>query len=106
MALCNGRVINPAVLTRLLARLPDQSADSVQKLLFPDDPQDVPRAVELMEAIIEFLACDFGQVNADTAADLDSIRPIHQPTRISPSPSSGSIGSLSCRTNCMGTRSP
>ncbi|KAJ7934278.1 hypothetical protein B0H13DRAFT_1700536 [Mycena leptocephala] len=74
MALCNGRVINPAVLTRLLARLPDQSADSVQKLLFPDDPQDVPRAVKLMEAIIEFLACDFGQVNADTAADLDSIR--------------------------------
>jgi hypothetical protein len=74
MALCNGRIINPAVLTRFLARLPDQSADSVQKLLFPDDPQDVPRAVELMEAIIEFLACDFGEVNADSAADLDSIR--------------------------------
>ncbi|KAK6968887.1 hypothetical protein R3P38DRAFT_3508554 [Favolaschia claudopus] len=74
MALCNGRIINPAVLTRFLARLPDQSEDPVRTLLFPDDPQDVPRAVELMEAIIEFLAYDFGEVNADTAADLDSIR--------------------------------
>ncbi|KAF7372190.1 hypothetical protein MVEN_00078300 [Mycena venus] len=74
MALCNRRIINPAVLTRFLVRLPDQSDDSVRKLLFPDDPQDVPRAVELMEAIIELLACDFGQVDADTAADLDSIR--------------------------------
>ncbi|KAK6995668.1 hypothetical protein R3P38DRAFT_2567181 [Favolaschia claudopus] len=74
MALCNGRIINPAVLTRFLARLPDQSEDSVRKLLFPDDPQDVPRAVELMDAITEFLVCDFGEVNADTAADLDSIR--------------------------------
>ncbi|KAF7372252.1 hypothetical protein MVEN_00084700 [Mycena venus] len=74
MALCNGRIINPAVLTRFLTRLPDQSDDSVRKLLFPDDPQDAPRAVELMEAIIELLACDFGQVDADTAADLDSIR--------------------------------
>ncbi|KAF7334758.1 hypothetical protein MSAN_02374300 [Mycena sanguinolenta] len=54
--------------------LPDQSADSVQRLLFPDDPQDVPRAVELMESIIDLLACDFGPVTADAAADLDSIR--------------------------------
>ncbi|KAK7021009.1 hypothetical protein R3P38DRAFT_3318281 [Favolaschia claudopus] len=74
MALSNGRIINPAVLTRFLARLPEQSEDSVRKVLFPDDPQDVPRAVELMEAIIDFLAFDFGQVDADTAADLDSIR--------------------------------
>ncbi|KAJ7156777.1 hypothetical protein C8R46DRAFT_1294525 [Mycena filopes] len=74
MAMCNSRIINPAVLSRLLARLPDQSTDSVQRLLFPDDPQDVPRAVELMEGIIDFLACDFGDVDPDTAADLDSIR--------------------------------
>ncbi|KAJ7153162.1 hypothetical protein C8R43DRAFT_885956 [Mycena crocata] len=71
MALNNGRIINPAVLTRFPARLPDQSNDSVCKLLFPDDPQDVPRAVELMNAIIDLLECDFGQVDADTAADLD-----------------------------------
>ncbi|KAJ7911780.1 hypothetical protein B0H13DRAFT_2479992 [Mycena leptocephala] len=74
MALCNGRIINPAVLTRFLARLPDQSDESVRKILFPDDPQDVPRAVELMESIIEILSCDFGQAEADAAADLDSIR--------------------------------
>ncbi|KAJ7838286.1 hypothetical protein B0H14DRAFT_2588687 [Mycena olivaceomarginata] len=58
MALCNGCIINPAVLTRFLAH----------------DPQDVPHAVELMEAVIEFLAYDFGQVSVDTAADLDFIR--------------------------------
>ncbi|KAJ7894401.1 hypothetical protein B0H14DRAFT_3651946 [Mycena olivaceomarginata] len=50
-----------------------QHVFKLQRLLFPDDPQDVPRAVELMETIIEFLACDFGQVDTDTAADLDSI---------------------------------
>ncbi|KAJ7702812.1 hypothetical protein B0H17DRAFT_923154, partial [Mycena rosella] len=74
MALCNGRIINPAVLTRFLARLPDQCDDSVRKILFPDNPQDVPRAVELMESIIEILEYDFGQAEADAAADLDSIR--------------------------------
>ncbi|KAF8199231.1 hypothetical protein K438DRAFT_1759131 [Mycena galopus ATCC 62051] len=74
MALCNGRIINPAVLTRFMARLPEQTDDSVRKLLFPDDPQDVPRAVELMEAIIDFIACNFGEVDADTAADFDSFR--------------------------------
>ncbi|KAJ7900451.1 hypothetical protein B0H13DRAFT_2517977 [Mycena leptocephala] len=74
MALCNARIINPAVLSRFLARLPDETDDSVRKLLFPDDPQDVPRAVELMEAVIELLAADFGTVDADTAADLDSLR--------------------------------
>ncbi|KAJ7915199.1 hypothetical protein B0H13DRAFT_2456801 [Mycena leptocephala] len=52
----------------------NQSDESVRKILFPDDPQDVPHAVELMESIIEILSCDFGQAEADAAADLDSIR--------------------------------
>ncbi|KAJ7442126.1 hypothetical protein FB451DRAFT_1105911 [Mycena latifolia] len=74
MVLRNGRVINPAMLSRYLVRLPGQSSDSVKNLLFPDDPQDVPRAVELMQTVIEIGAYDFGQVDAETAADLDSIR--------------------------------
>ncbi|KAF7376995.1 hypothetical protein MSAN_00117400 [Mycena sanguinolenta] len=63
MALCNGRIINPAVLCRFLARLPAQTDDSM-----------FPRAVELIQSIIDVLNCDFGVVDADTTADLDSIR--------------------------------
>ncbi|KAJ7477836.1 hypothetical protein B0H11DRAFT_2281259 [Mycena galericulata] len=75
MVLCKGRIINPAMLSRYLARLPGQTADSVTALLFPDDPQDVLRAVELMEAAIALISLDFGQVvDAEVAADLDSLR--------------------------------
>ncbi|KAG0692593.1 hypothetical protein DFH29DRAFT_882269 [Suillus ampliporus] len=52
MKLNNGHSITSRVLVRYLAWLPDMDEHSVTKLLNPDDPQDVPRAVQLMQAII------------------------------------------------------
>ncbi|KAG1761169.1 hypothetical protein EDD22DRAFT_954319 [Suillus occidentalis] len=52
---------------------------AVTKLLYPDDPQDVPRAVELMLAIIEFsnsqlhISNDSFSMDIDTRADVASI---------------------------------
>ncbi|KAJ7192450.1 hypothetical protein GGX14DRAFT_380137 [Mycena pura] len=47
-----GRVVNPTFLGQCLLLLQDHDANSVHKLLNPDDPQDVPRAIDLVEAII------------------------------------------------------
>ncbi|KAG1796728.1 uncharacterized protein HD556DRAFT_1441420 [Suillus plorans] len=46
MKLVNGHTINSAVLARYLSWLPNQDEASILKLLNPDDPQDVPRAIE------------------------------------------------------------
>ncbi|KAJ7678654.1 hypothetical protein B0H17DRAFT_844074, partial [Mycena rosella] len=70
----NGRLINPAMLARYLIRLPQQTSDTVHKLLFPDDPQDVPRAIELMQAAIDLGNLDYGTIDADTCADVDALR--------------------------------
>jgi hypothetical protein len=52
MKLVNGHTINSAVLICYLSWLPDQNEASILKLLNPDDPQDIPRMIELMQAII------------------------------------------------------
>ncbi|KAG1730824.1 uncharacterized protein EDB91DRAFT_1059197 [Suillus paluster] len=52
MKLVNGHTVNSAVLAHYLSWLPDQDEASILKLLNPDDPQDVPRAIKLMQAII------------------------------------------------------
>ncbi|KAG2139089.1 uncharacterized protein EDB93DRAFT_1298960, partial [Suillus bovinus] len=67
----NGRVINSMMLAHYLA--------AVTKLLHPDDPQDDPRAIELMLAIIGFsqsqhhVLNDSFSLEVNTRADLISI---------------------------------
>ncbi|KAG1847481.1 hypothetical protein C8R48DRAFT_615602, partial [Suillus tomentosus] len=79
ITLNNGRVINAMMLSRYLVWLPAYDEASVTKLLHPDDPQDVPRAVELMLAIIEFsksqqpIVQDPFSTDVDTRADIISI---------------------------------
>ncbi|KAG2742207.1 hypothetical protein P692DRAFT_201659687, partial [Suillus brevipes Sb2] len=79
IVLNNGRVINSMMLARYLAWLPAYEEAAVTKLLYPDDPQDVPRAVELMLAIIEFsnsqlhISNDSFSMDIDTRADVASI---------------------------------
>ncbi|KAG1841281.1 hypothetical protein F4604DRAFT_1939552 [Suillus subluteus] len=59
--------------------LPAYEEAAVTKLLYPDDPQDVPRAVELMLAIIEFsnsqlhITNDSFSLDINTCADVASI---------------------------------
>jgi len=47
----NDVIINRLILEQYLNRLPNQTRDSVEKLLNPADPQDVPRAIELIRAL-------------------------------------------------------
>ncbi|KAJ6584060.1 hypothetical protein DFH09DRAFT_1028949 [Mycena vulgaris] len=74
IVLNNGRVINPAMLARYLLLLPNETTDSVHKMLFPDDPQHVPHAVELLLAVIAVGELDHGAMDADTCADIDALR--------------------------------
>ncbi|KAG1829252.1 hypothetical protein EV424DRAFT_1470766 [Suillus variegatus] len=79
IVLNNGHIINSMMLARYLLWLPAYDEQAVTKLLHPDDPQDVPCAVELMLAVIEFsnsqhaLISDSFSVDVDTRADLTSI---------------------------------
>ncbi|KAG1781367.1 hypothetical protein EV702DRAFT_1177574 [Suillus placidus] len=79
IVLNNRRVINLMVLLHYLVWLPAYDEEAVIKLLYPDDPQDVPRAVELMQAIVEFCKHQQHAINdsfstdIDTRADLNSI---------------------------------
>ncbi|KAG2034010.1 hypothetical protein BDR03DRAFT_935427 [Suillus americanus] len=54
MTLNNGCIINAMMLSWYLLWLPAHNEASITKLLHPDDPQDVLRAIELMQAIIMF----------------------------------------------------
>ncbi|KAL6302386.1 hypothetical protein BKA93DRAFT_737066 [Sparassis latifolia] len=79
IVLNNGRIINSTMLSRYLRWLPGHDDTSVQKLLYPDDPQDVPRAVELMHAIIDLSKMDIpANSNLDIIGDIDAIRLLAQ----------------------------
>ncbi|KAG2339231.1 hypothetical protein BDR05DRAFT_977793 [Suillus weaverae] len=54
----NGRCINSKMLKCYLSWLDGVDELKARKLLFPDDPQDDPRAVELMSAIIQLGTID------------------------------------------------
>lgn len=68
------------MLSRYLLWLPAHDEASVTKLLHPDDPQDVPRAIELMQAIITFSKLQHDSIdssfstNIDIRADLAAIK--------------------------------
>ncbi|KIK36523.1 hypothetical protein CY34DRAFT_26308 [Suillus luteus UH-Slu-Lm8-n1] len=68
------------MLVRYLVWLPTYDETSVIKLLHSDNPQDVPRAIELMQAIVDFsksqhaLLNDSFSSNVKTRADLMSIK--------------------------------
>ncbi|KAJ7031846.1 hypothetical protein C8F04DRAFT_1360484 [Mycena alexandri] len=74
MAVNNGRIINPTMLARYLIRLPDQDTASVHDLLFPNDAQDVPRAVKLLLGVITLGDLDYGAADPNTCTDIDALR--------------------------------
>ncbi|KAG1894264.1 uncharacterized protein F5891DRAFT_1195401 [Suillus fuscotomentosus] len=79
ITLNNRWIINAMMLSCYLVWLPAYDKASVTKLLHPDDLQDVPRAVELIKAIIKFTESqhdfldDLFSPNIDRHADLMSI---------------------------------
>jgi len=52
MSLNHGQCISTFMLERYLPLLDNLDQDAAQRLLYPDDPQDVPHAIELLSAII------------------------------------------------------
>lgn len=56
--LVNGVLINRAVLSRFLQRLPGETPETVDKLLNPNDHQNVPIAVGLLESIVSLRTLD------------------------------------------------
>lgn len=69
-----GRIISPTFLSKYLERLDDHDEESVKKLLYPSDPQDVPRAVELMRAIADVRKLNLESSDPSEIADVDAIR--------------------------------
>jgi len=52
MSLNHGQCISTFMLERYLPLLDNLDQDAARRLLYPDDLQDVPRAIELLSAII------------------------------------------------------
>ncbi|KAJ6601842.1 hypothetical protein DFH09DRAFT_1069394 [Mycena vulgaris] len=73
IALNNGRIITTTMLARYLVLLPGQTPESVQGMLFPHDPQDVPTAVLLMKAVFGVGSLNFPNMTPNLRADLDAI---------------------------------
>ncbi|KAG2338518.1 hypothetical protein BDR05DRAFT_951816, partial [Suillus weaverae] len=65
MKLNNGHSVTSAVLARYLTWLPDMDESAVTRLLNPDDPQDVPHTVELMQAIIALSKFKINTITGD-----------------------------------------
>ncbi|KIJ12467.1 hypothetical protein PAXINDRAFT_14668 [Paxillus involutus ATCC 200175] len=83
MYLNNGRCINSFLLERYLTMIDGIDEAATCKLLYLDDPQDVPRAVSLMRAVITLsqidpvkwaLNSDDPYPNADKIADFDALK--------------------------------
>ncbi|KAG2143675.1 hypothetical protein DEU56DRAFT_870487 [Suillus clintonianus] len=72
ITLNNGRLINAVMLARYLVWLPAYDEASVVKLLHLDDPQDVPRAIELMSAIIDLSKSQHTILNNSFSSDIDT----------------------------------
>ncbi|KAK7059407.1 hypothetical protein R3P38DRAFT_2496243 [Favolaschia claudopus] len=69
-----GRVVNPHFLAQCLQLLAQHDEKSVDKLLNPDDPQDVPRAIDLIEDIISVRDAEVPSDSVDLASTSDSVR--------------------------------
>ncbi|KAG1738589.1 uncharacterized protein EDB91DRAFT_1249111 [Suillus paluster] len=74
MHLNNGCCINATMIECYLVWLPDVDESHSQKLVYPDDPQDVPRAVELMGAVIKLASLPNLPNNVNVIADFDAIK--------------------------------
>ncbi|KAI5980753.1 hypothetical protein EDD15DRAFT_2381342 [Pisolithus albus] len=83
----NGRLLTSKMLLHYFTWLDDVDEDHANKLLFPDDPQDVPRAVELIRTIVRLAKIDptkppyidrDGIPDVDTVIDFEAIKMLAQ----------------------------
>ncbi|KAG2131071.1 hypothetical protein DEU56DRAFT_740233 [Suillus clintonianus] len=74
MHLNNGRCINATMIERYLVWLPDVDESRARKLVYPNDPQDMPRAVELVGAVIKLASLPNIPDDVNVIADFDAIK--------------------------------
>ncbi|KAJ7662776.1 hypothetical protein DFH06DRAFT_1088352 [Mycena polygramma] len=70
----DGRIVNPFFLGEALSRLDGQDEKSVHRLLNPHDAQNVPTALDLVDAIVQLRDLKPPSSNVELAATLDSTR--------------------------------
>lgn len=69
----NGRIVNRTLLGRYFSLLPGINADKIRTLLYPQDPQNVPCAVELLQTVIKLRGLMYpDSVTPTIAADMDA----------------------------------
>lgn len=71
--LVNDVAINRNILEYLVL-LPGQTRDSVCKFLNPADPQDVPRAIQLVQAVADLHKLDTSQFNPSQKKSVEALR--------------------------------
>ncbi|KAI6008633.1 hypothetical protein PISMIDRAFT_690710 [Pisolithus microcarpus 441] len=83
----NGRLLTSKIFLRYFTWLDDVDEDQANKLLFPDDPQDVPRAIKLIHTIIRLAEIDpagppytkHGEIpDVDAVIDFEAIKMLAQ----------------------------
>ncbi|KAK7012531.1 hypothetical protein R3P38DRAFT_3588444 [Favolaschia claudopus] len=74
MCVQDRQVVNPHFLAQCLDLIEKHDEKSIHKLLNPDDPQDVPRAIDLIEAIISVRDITPLSHNVDLTSTCDSVR--------------------------------
>ncbi|KAG1905536.1 uncharacterized protein F5891DRAFT_1183480 [Suillus fuscotomentosus] len=72
IVLSNSRVINSMMLSRYLVWLPAYDEASITKLLHSDDPQDIPQAIELLQAIVKFSKSQHSLLNNLFSTDVNT----------------------------------
>lgn len=66
----NDVIIDKAILEQYLVLIPGLDTDQVKKLLNPEDPQDVPRAIALIQAVIDLRNLDASKFDASRQVTL------------------------------------
>jgi len=70
----NDVVINRLILQQYLILLPNQTRESVEKLLNPADPQDVPRAIELIRAVADLRSLNKSGFNPSQMKTVEALQ--------------------------------
>ena len=70
----NDVAVNRIILERYLVMLPNHSLESVQKLLNPANPQDVPRAIELIRAVGDLRSLDKSGFNPSQMKTVEALQ--------------------------------
>ncbi|TFY74709.1 hypothetical protein EWM64_g9303 [Hericium alpestre] len=69
-----GRTVTSAILECYLIMFKGETVETVKRLLNPEDLQDVPRAIELMQMVISLGTCNVEMNHPSIVADMDAIR--------------------------------